>query len=189
MQLDKGIQLNKKMQLFSTFFLLFGIFMLAGCQEDLNPSDKDKRPSVQVGSVGNYVGQLAADFTMDTTVGDTLVLSDLLLSNDAVVLYFTMWCPLCDSHMDSLRQNVKPDYINVSFLIVDYVTGSVSQSRSSQLANGYASETVLPDINQALVKQFSGTMGSTIVIQSDRTILMNEDYKEGKLLSILSNLN
>lgn len=54
---------------------------------------------------------------------------------------------------------------------------------------GYASETVLPDINQALVKQFAGTMGTTIVIQSDGTILMNEDYKEGTLLSHLSDLN
>lgn len=162
---------------------------MAGCQEDLKPSDNDKRPSVQTGSVGNYVGQLAADFTVDTSVGDTLVLSDLLMSYDAVVLYFTMWCPLCDSHMSSIRQNVKSDYPNVIFLTVDYVSGSVNQSRSSQLANGYASETVIPDVSQALVKQFAGTMGSTIVIQSDNTILMNEDYKEGKLLQILNNLN
>jgi thiol-disulfide isomerase/thioredoxin len=100
-----------------------------------------------------------------------------------------MWCPLCDSHMSSIRQNVKSDYPNVIFLTVDYVSGSVNQSRSSQLANGYASETVIPDVSQALVKQFAGTMGSTIVIQSDNTILMNEDYKEGKLLQILNNLN
>lgn len=183
------MQCNKIKQLFSAIFLLLLLLNLAACQEDLKPSSKDKRPNILAGSVGNYVGQIAADFTIDSTIGETLVLSELLLSTDAVVLYFTMWCPLCDSHMSSLRQNVKPDYPNVRFLMVDYVTGSVNQSRSSQLANGYASETVLPDISQALVKQFAGTMGSTIIIQSDRTILMNEEYKEGKLLSHLSGLN
>jgi thiol-disulfide isomerase/thioredoxin len=169
--------------------MLFICCLLVACNEDLNPDSKDLRPSIEAGSEGNNVGQLAVDFSMETTLEEPINLLDELQIYDAVVLYFTMWCPLCDSHMTSLRQNVKSEFPNVRFLVVDYVTGSLAQSRSAQLANGYASETVLPDTSQILVKQFAGTMGSTIVIRADRSILMNEDYKESKLLGILAALN
>lgn len=170
-------------------FVLVTCSLLLACNEDLNPSSKDQRPTVQAGSEGNYVGQLAVDFTLQNTLQEAINLNDELQANDAVVLYFTMWCPLCDSHMTSLRQNVKAEFPNVRFLVVDYVSGSLAQSRSAQLANGYASETVLPDIEHRLLTQFAGTMGSTIVIQADRSILMNEDYKESKLVRLLANLD
>ena len=175
--------------IFRPLLLLSICCFLMACNEDLKPSDTDKRPSVQAGSEGNYVGQLAVDFSLENSLQESINLNDELQTNDAVVLYFTMWCPLCDSHMSSLRQNVKPDFPNVRFLIVDYVSGSLTQSRSAQLANGYASETVLPDTEHLLLTQFAGTMGSTIVIKADRSILMNEDYKESKLISLLANLN
>jgi len=160
-------------------------FALYGCNEDLNPSDSDERPSVQAGSIGHYVGQSAADFSLSDTQGNTLNLTDELLANDAVVLYFTMWCPLCDTHMSSIRQNVKPQFPNVRFLVVDYVSGSTNQSRSAQFSNGYASEVVIPDTEHVLLKQFDATMGSTIVINASGEILMNEDYKQSKIISVL----
>ena len=166
-------------------FIILIAFILYGCNEDLNPSDSDDRPSVQAGSIGHYVGQNAADFTVSDTQGNTLNLSDELLANDAVVLYFTMWCPLCDTHMSSIRQNVKPQFPNVRFLVVDYVSGSAKQSRSAQLSNGYASETVIPDTDHILKNQFEGGMGSTIVIDTSGVILMNEDYKQSKIISVL----
>ena len=169
-------------------YILLLCSLLMACNEDLSPSDRDLRPAVQSGTEGNQVGQLALDFTLESTLDERINLLDELQASDAVVLYFTMWCPLCDSHMSSLRQNVKADFPNVRFLVVDYVSGTLAQSRSAQLANGYASETVLPDTSQLLVRQFAGTMGSTIVIRADRQILMNEDYKESKLTSILDAL-
>ncbi len=99
---------------------------------------------------------------------------------DGVVLYFTMWCPICDSHMGHIRSNLIDDFPNVSFLVVDYVTGSVSASRAAQLANGYASFTVLADSNQALFSTFNGSMGTTVVIDSSGTVKLNEDYKDGR---------
>lgn len=169
--------------------LLVCCCLLLACNEDLNPSSKDERPGIQAGSEGNYVGQLAVNFILADTEQAQINLNDELQTNDAVVLYFTMWCPLCDSHMSSLRKNVKADFPNVRFLMVDYVSGTLFQSRAAQLANGYASETVIADTQHQLLRQFAGTMGSTIVIQADRRILMNEDYKESKLRSILENLH
>jgi len=92
---------------------------------------------------------------------------------------------LCDTHMSSIRQNVKPQFPNVRFLVVDYVSGSTNQSRSAQFSNGYASEVVIPDTEHVLLKQFDATMGSTIVINASGEILMNEDYKQSKIISVL----
>lgn len=162
--------------------------MLAGCNEDLHPSDTDERPEVIAGSIGYQTGQTAADFTVSDSEGNAIVLADELAMNSGVVLYFTMWCPLCDTHMSNLRSSVQPDYPNVRFLIVDYVSGSVARSRSAQLSNGYASETVLSDQHHLLLTQFNATMGTTIVIDSLGRIQMNEDYKQSRLGAVLGAL-
>ncbi len=167
-------------------FVILITLALCACNDDLNPSDSDKRPTVETGSNGHYVGNIAVDFTIMDTLDNTINLADELLANDAVVLYFTMWCPLCDTHMSSIRRNVKPNLPNVKFLVIDYVSGSVKQSVSAQLSNGYASETVIPDLEHLLLKQFDATMGSTIVIDASGEILMNEDYKQSKILSVLN---
>jgi len=171
---------------FKWLCILISVFFLSACNEDLIPSDKDERLSVEEGSIGNQVGQIAADFTAQDSLENEIVLSDELASNDAVVIYFTMWCPLCDSHMTSMRQNVKPQFPSVRFLMVDYVTGSIAQSRAGQLSNGYASETIISDIGRPLFEQFDGNMAVTIVIDSSGEIVMNESYKQSKLLSVLN---
>jgi len=170
------------------FLVVISSVFLVACNEDLNPSDSDKRAVVIPGSTGNQVGQMAEDFTALDTTGSPLVLTDELTANTAVVLYFTMWCPLCDTHMSSLRAKVEPSFPDIRFLIVDYVSGSVQQSRSAQLSNGYASETVLVDNEHKLLDQFEATMGTTIVIDSLGTIKMNEDYKQSKLSLVLGAL-
>ena len=155
--------------MYKKLFVILIALALCACNDDLNPSDSDKRPAVEAGSEGHQVGQTAIDFTITDTLDNTINLADELLANDAVVLYFTMWCPLCDTHMSSIRRNVKPNFPNVKFLVIDYVSGSVKQSVSAQLSNGYASETVIPDIDHLLLKQFDATMGSTIIKKGVKT--------------------
>lgn len=157
-----------------------------GCLEDLNPDSKDLRTDTSTGG-GNATP--AADFIELSTESETIQLSTELLNNNGVVLYFTMWCPICDSHMSHLRNNVVDNYQNVRYLIVDYVSGSVAQSRNSQVSNGYASFTVLADSDQSLIEQFNATMGTTVVIDDQNNILMNEDYKNGaRLIEVLETL-
>lgn len=169
-------------------WVLLWVLLSVGCSKDLNPSDSDIRPTVVEGSKGGSEGQQAADFTALDTAGNRVQLSTQLSSHDAVVFYFTMWCPLCDSHMTSIRSRVEPTFPGVRYLLVDYVSGTISQSLSAQLANGYASETVLVDIDHALLNQFDATMGTTIVIDAQGKIRMNEDYKQSRLISVLENL-
>lgn len=153
-----------------------------GWDDDLNASGADKRPVVEAGSDGTQEGQISSDFTAQDTLDVSRTLSTELASSRAVVLYFTMWCPICDAHMSNMRTYIIPDFPNVSFFFVDYVSGSVSASRSAQLSNGYATSEVLVDVDQALIGLYEATMGTTIVIDSTGVVRMNEDYKDGTKL-------
>ncbi len=178
----------------SDLFLFSLLFLACGCgsiKDDLLASGADKRTSVQPGSVGHSVGQLAPDFTLSDTLGNPVSLSSSRPLHRGIVLYFTMWCPVCDAHMSSQRDSVIPQNPDILFLAVDYVSGSVSQARNAELSNGYAGSgfVVLADSKQSILGLYKGTMGTTVVIDRDGVVRMNEDYKNGsKLTSILADL-
>jgi len=169
-------------------------FSLSACNsvvDDLNPSDSDKRVSVVADSIGNMPGQIVADFIAKDSLNNDFVLSDHLTGGsnpaDVVVLYFTMWCPICLSHSDHIFNQVMPQFQSrgtVVYGLVDYVSGSVSATFAAERANGFAGSdfTTLSDMNQSLLDQFNGSMGVVVVIDSDGTILLNEDYRNGSAL-------
>ena len=169
-------------KLFLLLYFVLIFIALSGCQDitdDLIPSGDDQRLAVETGSSGNQPGQVAPAFTEVDTLNLSHTLADELVLTDGVVLYFTMWCPICDSHMSHIRSKLIPDFPNVGFLVIDYVTGSVEASRSAQLANGYSDFTVLADSEHTLYNTFDGGMGITVVIDADGTVVLNEDYKDG----------
>ncbi len=179
--------------MFYAKWLLIGmLLLLSGCQDitdDLNPSGEDQRPDVEAGSVGYQVSQIAPDFTLQDSLDTQRVLSEELLLGEPVVLYFTMWCPICDSHMSHMISAIMPNYPNVNYFFVDYVSGSVALARSNQLANGYGNYQVLVDESEQVKALLHATMGTTIVIGADGVIRMNEDYRDGsKLYQILGEL-
>lgn len=159
--------------------------LLIGCSEDLSPSDSDKRVPIIAGSLGNQAGQVASDFSVLDTDGNLLSLSDELISYDAVLLYFTMWCPVCDSHMSAIREAIKTNYPGIHFINVDYVSGSIEQARINQISNGYRSETVVADPSHQLTNQFKGDMGVTVVINANNEILLNEGFRFNKVIDAL----
>ena len=171
---------------------IFVLLLVAGCQEigdDLTPSGADRRPDVVAGSMGTQVDQQSPDFVVQDTLGISYALSTEVATADAVVLYFTMWCPICDSHASHMRSATIPDFPQVRFFLVDYVTGSITASRSAQLSNGYAGSTVLVDVDQSLFDLYQASMGTTVVIDSAGIVKMNEDYKDGvKLRAVLESL-
>jgi hypothetical protein len=88
-----------------------------------------------------------------------------------------------------MRAATIPDFPQVSFFLVDYVTGSITASRSAQLSNGYGSSTVLVDVDQSLFDVYQASMGTTVVIDNAGIVQMNEDYKDGvKLRAVLESL-
>jgi peroxiredoxin len=172
------------------------LLLIAGCggtMNDLAPSNKDKRPAVMCGITGTEVCQIAPDFTLSDTQGNMVSLSSVVSSPGVrgTVIYFTMWCPTCDTHMSNMRFSILPSYPTVRFFIVDYVSGSVAMARNEEMNNGYSGSrfTVLADTNQTVLARFHANMGTTVVIDSAGVVRMNEDFKDGtRLQSILANL-
>ncbi len=171
--------------------LLAILLVLAACGTDLIPSATDKRPPAQCGTTGPNICQKAPDFTVSDTLGNTVTLSVVVPAHKGVVLYFTMWCPTCDTQMSFIRDNLIPLYPDVVFYAVDYVSGTVAEARNAEVSNGYAGSgfIVLADTVQTILTEYSGTMGTTVVIDKDGIIQMNEDFKNGsKLQSVLAAL-
>ena len=168
-----------------SIFRICGILLLfvsiAGCGDNLFPSGEDKRPSIQAGSSGGDVSQKAPDFSVSDINDATVTLTSSIAGKKGAVFYFTMWCPICDVHMSSIRSSVAPLFPDVNFFLVDYVSGSISGAASAASANGYAGGvfTTLADTNHTLTNTFQGTMGTTVVIDSTGIIRMNEDYRDG----------
>ncbi len=170
-------------------FLLLGL--LAGCGDNLIPSGEDKRPLVQQGSTGPAVGQKAPDFALPDTSGATVTLTSALAARKGIVLYFTMWCPICDAHMSNMRSNVVPSFPAVGFYLIDYVSGTYTEAGNAAAASGYVGGafTTLADTGQLLLNSFQATMGTTVVIDSSGIVRMNEDFKDGsRLQSVLAAL-
>ncbi len=177
----------------SMIFATATLLLLGACGNgDLSPSNTDLRPQVTPGTAGYQPSQLAIDFTLSDSLGNPFTLSDHFTGGaqpaNAIVLYFTMWCPICTSHMDHMLFNVVPSFAtrgNTAYIIVDYVSGSVAGTRASELANGYGGSafTVLSDSNQTLFNLVNASMGTTVVIDGTGTVLMNEDYRGGANLT------
>ncbi|MBI5814757.1 MAG: redoxin family protein [Nitrospinae bacterium] len=154
-----------------------------GTYDDLRPSGEDLRPQASSGEAS--ATSKAADFTLSDTLGRSVNLYETLATGKGVVLYFTMWCPICAAHMDHMLNNVTPLFPDIRFFLVDYVSGTVQGARGEEVSNGYSGTafTTLVDSNGALLGSYGATMGTTVVIASDGEIVMNEDYKDGKALT------
>lgn len=161
------------------FFLLMILAACDSTMDDLSPSSENLSVTAIAGTNGNQVWQIAPDFTLRNSLDSDVVLSAEVASANAVVLYFTMWCPICDTHMNYIRSYIMPSFTNVVFYFVDYVSGSVTASRQAQLANGYADVNVLVDSDLNVLNLYGATMGSTVVIDQSGTVLMNEDFRDG----------
>jgi len=159
---------------------------LNGCGDNLIPSGDDKRPLIQAGSTGAGVGQNAPNFSVSDTDGLPVTLDSALAARKGVVLYFTMWCPTCDVQTTQLQAMI-PQFPDVGFYLVDYVSGSVSDAGASALANGYTGVgfTILADTGHLLLNGFQGTMGTTVMIDASGVVRLNEDYRDGSRLRTL----
>jgi hypothetical protein len=106
------------------------------------------------------------------------------------VLYFTMWCPICQADMNDIRNILMPQYPNVRFFAVDYVSGSVADAQSAEATNGFTGSglTVLADTHQYVLSLYQATMATTVVIDSSGVIRMNEGYKFTRLQTALAGL-
>ncbi|MDH4200736.1 MAG: redoxin family protein [Spirochaetia bacterium] len=172
------------------FLYLLAILYSFSCSNplplsNLFPDGTDKRNinSENPTYSGLQVGNSVPDLTFFNTDGTTETLSNILRLRKGVVIYFTMWCPLCETHMDYIRFNIKPGYPDIEFYLMDYVSATITGAQDNQTATGYTDFQAALDKNFTLTDLFYGTMGTTIVIDKKSVIKMNEDFKNGQRLS------
>lgn len=160
--------------------------------DDLLPSGESHVPPITPGTVGPAPGQIAPDFLLPETDGGSLHLANRLAGGaqpaDAVVLYFTMWCPVCLSHSDHLLANIVPRFAGrgtVVYVLVDYVSGTVEPARTMEQANGYAGSPLTVAVDGALqvFNAYRGAMGKVVVIGADGVVRLSEDYRNGERLA------
>jgi len=142
--------------------ILMTSVLLSACQEDLLPSND---PLENTNTIKQ--GSIVEDLSYTLSDGSQKTFSSELSMHDAVVIYFTMWCPVCDSHMSHIRNELVPEYTNVKFILLDYVSGSIAYTLDAQQANGYLDFDVIADYNNQLEEYFNGTMATTVVIDKN----------------------
>ncbi|MFO1470959.1 MAG: redoxin domain-containing protein [Turneriella sp.] len=171
------------------FFCTAVLFLPSACS-NLMPDGRDLRSENSTGRGGLSVGDKAPDFTLTDSDGNAGNLYTTLSGRPGVVIYFTMWCSICTAHTDEMLTTAMVQFPTTKFLLVDYVSGSVQDMRTLKTSSGYdgTGYTVLSDGNQAVMNSYAGTMGFTVVIDSNRTIRMNEEYKKTRLLAVLGGL-
>ncbi len=161
-------------------------------QNDLFPSGTNKVPPAPTTptTIGSSVGEFAPDFTLSDTLNNSITLSSVFPNYRGVVMYFTMWCPTCASHMGYLRDNVIPANPDIVFYAVDYVSATVAESANTASSDGWVGTgfIVLADTVQTVYKSYDATMATTVVIDRNGVIQMNEQFKTDKLLSVLGAL-
>jgi hypothetical protein len=176
--------------------LLILLVLLTGCggmTDDLFPSGSDKQPAVIPGTIGPLPGQIAPDFTIPDMFGTAVTLSSVITTTgvQGAVLYFTMWCPICWTHMDDILHVQIPAFPNVRFYAVDYVNGTLADVQQSAINTGYygTALTILADTQNIVESLYHGTMGVTVVVDRNGIVRMNEDYKDGvRLHTVLTDL-
>ena len=129
--------MNKKLLL--AVFLISIVFVF-GCARGGGPSPNLQGQAVGSsqtgqghtgsGTVGANQGNLAPDFTVTTTEGKTIRLSDLTNDKPTVVYFFATWCPNCARDLAAVKE-VYPQYADkINFIAVDID----SRESSSQIA-------------------------------------------------------
>jgi len=122
---------------------LISIVFVYGCARGGGSSPNVQGQAV-AGKVGINQGNLAPDFTVTTTEGKTVRLSELTNDKPTVVYFFATWCPNCARDLAAVK-DVYPQYSDkVNFLAVDID----SRESVSQIAS-YKQRMGLPNIDFA----------------------------------------
>jgi peroxiredoxin len=173
---------------FSKPAILLLSMTLAACGmlDNLYPSGKDKRGS----SAQLSPGDAAPEFSLADIEGNIHTLSGELKGRRGAVIYFTMWCPICDSHMQSILHGPLPRNLDVAFLVVDYITLTAEEAKNTATAGGVAQSpfVILVDTLGDMRPAYGATMGTTVVVDRAGVIRMIEDYKTEALEKALAGL-
>ena len=104
---------------FSAILLIFIIGCTKGANVDISAVQQVQSNAADL-TVGNRQGFRAPDFTVTTTEGNTIKLSEITAQNKPALVYFmATWCPYCSRDL-AVVNRVYPEYKDqVEFIAID----------------------------------------------------------------------
>ncbi len=118
----KNKNLKSAITIFKISLFILAFFLLYGCSNSANLELKTKSESQELNQVFTVkselqIGDTPYDFTVVTTEGKAVRLSDFIEQKKPVIVYFmATWCPWCAKDYKALSK-VYPDYKNNASII------------------------------------------------------------------------
>ncbi|MBI4452066.1 TlpA family protein disulfide reductase [Candidatus Woesearchaeota archaeon] len=107
------------------FLMLILIVLIAGCSENKVTGNlelktkSEKQDLSQIKVIGTRIGEIPPGFTVVTTEGKVIRLSDLLAQKNPVIIYFmATWCPYCAEDYSALSKIYNNYENNLTFISI-----------------------------------------------------------------------
>ncbi len=125
--------------------LLLGLSLVSACTQTGYTTGSQLPDSVQSqdglaeNMVGNEVGHMPPDFTVTTTDGKTIKLSEYASEKPTVVYFMATWCPYCKQEYETLKQ-VFPEYEGK----INLLSISLDTTETSEILKEYKDSRYVP---------------------------------------------
>ena len=125
------------------------------------------------GMVGNEIGQTPPDFTVTTTDGKSIKLSEYASEKPTIVYFMATWCPFCASDYRTLEQ-VFPEYEGrINFLSVGLDTTENQEILRHYKGSKYVPGDLAPGTQQILLDYGVRSTTTKYLIKDGEIIFKN----------------
>ena len=120
-------------------------FFLVSCSENLELKSKSENQELnQLQVIGSRIGDIPYDFTVVSTEGKAVRLSDLMKEKKPIIVYFmATWCPYCAEDYEALSKIYRNYENNITFI-------SISLDLSENLLQLKEYKNKYPELNKLI---------------------------------------
>lgn len=152
------------------------LLAVSGC---IGASQVAGQVTAQASETGNRIGDIAPDFTVTTTDGKTIKLSELR-GKPVMLYFFATWCPFCFRDLTAAK-DVYPEYKDkVAFVAVDLDVNENAQLIGSyKKRNGFLGD-FAPGTRKILLDYSITSTTSKYLISKDGIIVFKSSGEVSK---------
>lgn len=159
--------------------LLVAIVFASACTQPTGqvasnlPKNVQQEQGPVEGMVGNEIGQTPPDFTVTTTDGKVIKLSEFASEKPTIVYFMATWCPFCAQDYATLKQ-VFPEYEGkINFLSISLDTTENQEILRNYKNSKYMPGELAPGTQQILVAYGVRSTTTKYLIKDNEIIFKN----------------